>query len=131
MTPLLVARSLLLRIPPAPLRKRQLHRLDDEEEDGCGDRDELDHVGDEGAVAEHRVVDREGERAEIGLPDHGRDDRHHEVVDERVDDSGEGKSHHERDGELDQTAPHQEILELLQQRLHCLLLGPGIRKLRT
>jgi hypothetical protein len=43
---------------------------------------------------------------------------------------GEGKPHHERNGELDQAAPHQEILELLQQRLHCLLLGPG-RKLRS
>ena len=61
-------------------------------------------VGDERAVAEHGVVDRERQVGEVGLADDHRDDRHHEVVDERVDDGRERDAHHERDRELDDVA---------------------------
>ena len=92
------------------LGEHQLHRLDDEEEDGGGDGDELDHVGDERAVAEDGAVDRERQPAEVGLADDHRDDRHHEVVDERVDDRGERNAHHERNRELDDVPAEEKVL---------------------
>ena len=91
----------------------RLQRLDDEEEDRRGGRQERDHVGDERAVAEDGVVDRECQAAEVGLADDHRHDRHHEVRHERVDDRTERNAHHERDGELDDVALHQKVLELL------------------
>ena len=109
--PLLVRHALLDRLLAAG--GHHLHRLDDEEEHGGPDRDELDHGRDERAVAEHRVVDREGEVAEVGLADDHRDDRHDQVVDERGDHRRERDAHDERDRELDDVAAEQEVLELL------------------
>ena len=54
-------------------------------QDGRGDRNERDQVGDEGAVTEDGVVDRERQIVEAGLADDHRDDRHDQVVHERVD----------------------------------------------
>ena len=76
--------------------------------------DELDHVGHERSVVEHRAVDRERETAKVGLADDRRDDRHEEVVDERVDDRRERKPHHERNGELDDVPSEEKVLELLE-----------------
>ena len=104
----------------SPPRHHRLHGLHDEEEDGRGDRQELDHVRDERAVAENGVVDRGREVVEVRLADDHRDDRHDEVVHEGVDDCRERQAHDERDGELDDVAAEQEILELLQ---HGSLLG--------
>ena len=109
--PLLVRHALLGRRRP-PAAHQRVDRLDDEEEDRRCDRDERDHVGDERAVAEDRVVDREREVAEVGLADDHRDQRHDEVVHERVDDRGERHAQHERDRELDDVASEQEIPEL-------------------
>src|SRR5439155_1299064 len=66
---LLVARGRFLGIAARPAGEHRLHRLDDEEEDRRGDRDELDDVRDERAVAEEGVVDREREVSEVGLAD--------------------------------------------------------------
>ena len=115
MPTLLVRHALLNRLPPPSLQHR-LHGLDDEEEDRSGDRDELDHVGDERAVAEDRLVDRERQAAEVGLADDHRHDRHDEIVNERVDDRRERDAHDERDGELDDVAAKQEVPELPE---HC------------
>ena len=79
-----------------------------------GDRDELDRVGDERAVAEDSVVDRERELAEIGLADQHRDDRQHEILDERVDERSEREAEHEGDRQLDDVAPQKEVLELFE-----------------
>src|SRR5204862_529771 len=77
--PLVVARLGLL-LACLPPRVDHSDRLHDEDEDSGRDGDELDHVRDEGAIAEHRVVDRERQRAEVRLPDDHRDDRHDEVA---------------------------------------------------
>src|SRR5215204_3523387 len=62
-----------------------IHRLDDEEENGTGDSDEREQVGEEGTVTEDRVVDRESQLTKVRLPDDHRNDGHQEVVDERND----------------------------------------------
>ena len=108
MPPLLVRHALLDRLFPAP-RQHRLHWLDDEEEHGGGDRDELDRVGDERAVVEGRVVDREREAPEVRLADDHRHDRHDQALDERVDHGRERDPHHERDRQLDDVAPKQEV----------------------
>ena len=54
--------------------------FDDEEEDGRRDREELDHVGEERAVPEDGVIDREGEVGEVRLPDDRGDHGHDEVL---------------------------------------------------
>jgi hypothetical protein len=111
--PLLVGdRGLLLALGAAG--RDRCDRPDDEEEDACCDRHELDHGGDEGSVEELRVVDREGEVAEVGLPEDGTDHRCDDVGDERVQQGGEGDAHHERDRQFDQVSPCEEILELLE-----------------
>ena len=74
MASLLVGHPLLDRLAPQPSEHR-LHGLHDEEEDGRRDRDELNESGDERAVAEDGVVDREREVAEVGLADDRRDER--------------------------------------------------------
>lgn len=77
-----------------------LHGFDDEGEDGGGDRDELDQGGDEDAVEELRMVDAEGEVAEVLFGGDGADDWHDEVGDKGVEDGGEGDAPHERDGAM-------------------------------
>jgi 4-hydroxy-tetrahydrodipicolinate synthase len=112
-------RRVLRRHEACPERADRLH---DEEEDGRGGRDEDDYLGDEGAVAEDRVVDRERQIREVGLPDDHCDDRHQEIVDERVDERAERDAQHEGDREVDDVAPHQEVPELLDHHPSVLAL---------
>ena len=62
------------------------------------------------------LMDREGEVAEVGLADDRADDRRNDVGDERVEDCGEGDTHHEGDGQFDQIPLQQEVSEFLE---HC------------
>ena len=57
-------------------------------------------------------MDREREVAEVGLADDRGDDRQDKVDNERVDDRSKRKTHDERDRELDDAAPEEEVLEL-------------------
>jgi hypothetical protein len=67
-----------------------VHRLDDQEEYGRADDDQGQCVVDEIAVGKDRVVDRETEPAEVGLPEQRGDQRVDEVPDQGLDDAGEG-----------------------------------------
>src|SRR6266852_19158 len=109
MTSLLVGHTLLNRLP-ATSREHHLHRLDDEEEDGNPDRDELNQIGEKRSVVKGRSVDGEGEVAKVGLADDGGDDGHHEVIDQRVDDRGKREAHDERDREFDDVALEEKVL---------------------
>jgi hypothetical protein len=54
-----------------------------EEEDDCGDREERDQVVEEVPIEEVARVDRERQRAEVGLAEDQRDDRREDVGDGR------------------------------------------------
>src|SRR6266849_8016404 len=112
MTSLLVGHTLLNRLP-ATSREHHLHRLDDEEEDGSPDRNELNQIGEKRSVVKDGSVDGECEVAEVGLADDRGNDGHHEVVDQRVDDRGKREAHDERDRQVEDVAPEEKVLELL------------------
>ncbi|HYI74410.1 MAG TPA: hypothetical protein VEW90_04000 [Gaiellaceae bacterium] len=101
-------------------RHDRVHRLDDEEEDRCCRGDERDQRGDERAVAEDRIVDREGQPAEVGLAEDHRHDRHDQIVDERGDQRGEREADDQCDGELEEVAAQEKVLELLEHGGACL-----------
>src|SRR5512132_313036 len=94
----------------------QLHQpvdgLDHEEEHHEGDGDEGDQHVQEVPVAERRAVDRELEGAEVRLAEDGRDQRGEQVGDGRLDHRGERGPDHERDGQVNDVASKQELLEL-------------------
>ncbi len=93
--------------------EQRRERLDDEEVDDRRDGHERDQGVEEMAVVELRVVDREGQVAEVRLAADGSDDRRHEVRDHGRDERPERCADHDRDGEIHEVAPQQEIPEAL------------------
>ena len=69
---------------------------------------------------------------EVRLAERDRDDRHDDVVDEGRDHGGHRDAHHEPDGDAEQVALVDELLELGDERLHTsLLLGRSGRRHRV
>ena len=65
-----------------------------------------------------RVAQLEGQIVEVRLSEDRRDDLHEDVVGERVHDRGERGTDDDGDGEVDDVASHDEVLEFLEhQRL--------------
>src|ERR1019366_8614067 len=74
------------------------------------DRERQQRV-DEGAVGELAAIDGEAERREVRLVADGADDRRDQVGDQGLDNGVEGDADDHRDGQLDEIAPEQELLE--------------------
>jgi len=99
---------------PAPPRRERVDRLDHEEEDRGGDREERDHGVQEFAVAEDAAVDRERQRGEVGFADDRRDDRRDQVLHERGHHDSEGGADDYGHRQVDHVSAHEEVSEFLE-----------------
>ena len=96
--------------------------LEHHEEDE-GDRDERDGHGQEGTESDLRIVDLEYERiVEIRLAERDGHEGHDHVLHECGHEAGEGRTHHESDGDGDQVALVDELAELVQEASDGVLL---------
>src|SRR4051812_40255410 len=110
-----VARGPLVLLGPQPVALHEpVQGPHDEEEDRRGDNQEGDHRVDELAVAKHAVVDRELQRAEVGLAPDGSDQRRDQVGDQRGHDGPERRADDDTHGEVDDVPPEDELAELGQ-----------------
>src|SRR2546430_2940614 len=66
---------------------------------------------DEVAVAEVTLVDGEDQVGEVRLPAQGGDQGGDQVLDQRLNDVAERHADHDRDGEVDEVASHEELPE--------------------
>ena len=93
------------------------HRLDDNEH-GHRDDDEVHQRVDEVSVQEARLVEREGEGAEVGLAPDGGDQRRDQVLHDGRHRGRERRSEHDGDGQIDQVSLEREFLEFLPHGLN-------------
>ena len=91
-----------------------LVRDDQDEIDDGHEGDEVDDGGDERAHVDGLAVEDPTEPTGRGLPGDGVDQGRDDVVSESLDQSAEGQCHDQADGDDDQVALHEEILEALE-----------------
>ena len=70
------------------------------------------------AVPHDTVADRERELVEALLPDDRADDRHDDVLHQAHDEQAERGADDHRDGQVEDVALHDELLEVVEHVLH-------------
>ena len=79
----------------------------------CNDH-EADHRIDHEADADERIAEVEPDRPEVGLAEDRSDDRVQHTFEQRIDDRLEVQRHDQADGDLDDVALGDEVLEFLK-----------------
>src|SRR3984957_14134285 len=103
------------RVPLEQLQRPADRHHDHEVHHRGGDQERQD-LGQEGAVGEPGLADREGQVAEVALPADQGQQRADERQDELVDQAAELRTDHHGDREIDEVPAEEEILEATHAR---------------